>query len=231
MLSRTGMVNQILTERLWLLQLDVAQARNLLEGRADSERPWMRGYPIDGSLVAAEAFLRTVDAGIDPGPYGMYQLVRRADSVVVGDIGFHAPPDPGQLAAAAREAVAAGAAALHVHQRAADGSQTLAAEPCARVLRAIRSACPGVPGGRTTGAWIEPDPDRRLDLVARWEVAPDYASVNLSEDGAVPLLRLLLDRGIGVEAGVWTVADAEKLLASGLADGCLRVLLEAMEAD
>ncbi len=139
------------------------------------------------------------------------------------------PLDPDQLAAAAREAVAAGAAALHVHQRAADGSQTLAAEPCARVLRAIRSACPGVPVGLTTGAWIEPDPDRRLDLVARWEVAPDYASVNLSEDGAVPLLRLLLDRGIGVEAGVWTVADVETLLVSGLQDRCTRLLLEAME--
>ena len=139
------------------------------------------------------------------------------------------PLDPDQLAAAAREAMAAGAAALHVHQRDADGSQTLAAEPCARALRAIRSACPGVPVGLTTGAWIEPDPDRRLDLVAGWEVAPDYASVNLSEDGAVQLLRLLLDRGIGVEAGVWTVADVETLLASGLQDRCTRLLLEAME--
>ena len=53
------------------LQLDAIQARNLLEGRADSGRPWMVGYPIEGTLVAAEAFLRTVDAGIDPGPYGI----------------------------------------------------------------------------------------------------------------------------------------------------------------
>ncbi len=89
------MVNQILTERLRLLQLDVVQARNLLAGRANSERPWIRGYPIDGTMVAAEAFLRAADAGIDFGPYGMYQLVRRADSMVVGDIGFHAPPDSG----------------------------------------------------------------------------------------------------------------------------------------
>lgn len=125
------------------------------------------------------------------------------------------PLDPDQLAAAAREAVAAGAAAIHVHQRDADGSQTLAAEPCARVLRAIRSACPGVPVGLTTGAWIEPDPDRRLDLVARWEVAPDYASVNLSEDGAVPLLRLLLLLLEAMErepAALANVAAMERLL-------------------
>jgi RimJ/RimL family protein N-acetyltransferase len=86
-------VNQILTERLRLLQLDAVQARNLLEGRAEVERPWLAGYPIEGTLVAAEAFLRTVDAGIDPGPYGMYQLIRQCDSLVLGDIGFHAPPD------------------------------------------------------------------------------------------------------------------------------------------
>jgi uncharacterized protein (DUF849 family) len=141
------------------------------------------------------------------------------------------PLDPDELAAAAGEAVAAGAAALHVHQRGADGAQTLAAAPCGRTLRAIRAACPGVPVGLTTGAWIEPDPDRRLELVSAWEVMPDYASVNVSEEGSVALIQLLLDRGIGVEAGLWTVADAENLLASGLADRCLRFLLEAMEAE
>ena len=88
------MVNQILTERLRLRQLDVGEARGLLEGRAHAERPWIGGYPIEGTLIAAEAFLRAVAAGVDPGPYGMYQLVRHADSLVVGDIGFHAPPDP-----------------------------------------------------------------------------------------------------------------------------------------
>jgi uncharacterized protein (DUF849 family) len=141
------------------------------------------------------------------------------------------PLGPDQLAEAAAEAVAAGATALHVHQRDADGLQTLAAEPCARTLEAIRAACPGVPVGLTTGAWIEPDPERRLELVAGWRAAPDYASVNLSEDGSLPLVRLLLQRGIGVEAGLWTAADAEALLASGLADDCLRLLLEAMEPE
>jgi RimJ/RimL family protein N-acetyltransferase len=89
------MVNQIKTERLWLRQLDTGETRDLIDGVQRPDHPWMRGYPIEGTLVAAEAFLRTVSAGIDPGPYGMYQLVRQEDSVVVGDIGFHAPPDSG----------------------------------------------------------------------------------------------------------------------------------------
>jgi RimJ/RimL family protein N-acetyltransferase len=87
------MVNQIKTERLWLRQLDTDETRDLLDGRPTADLPWMSGYPIEGTLVAAEAFLRTLTAGIDPGPYGMYQLVRQEDSLVVGDIGFHAPPD------------------------------------------------------------------------------------------------------------------------------------------
>src|SRR5215475_16135525 len=91
--SRTSMVNQINTERLWLRQLDTGETRDLIDGVQRPDHPWMRGYPIEGTLVAAQAFLRTVSAGIDPGPYGMYQLVRQTDSLVVGDIGFHAPPD------------------------------------------------------------------------------------------------------------------------------------------
>jgi RimJ/RimL family protein N-acetyltransferase len=87
------MVNHIVTERLKLRQLDVGEARALLDGRAHPERPWISGYPIEGTLIAVEAFLRQVSAVGRLGPYGVYQLIRLADSLVVGDIGFHAPPD------------------------------------------------------------------------------------------------------------------------------------------
>jgi RimJ/RimL family protein N-acetyltransferase len=87
------MVNQIVTERLRLRQLDVGEARALLDGYAQPERPWIGGYPIEGTLIAVEAFLRQVSAGDEPGAYGVYQLIRRTDSFVLGDIGFHAPPD------------------------------------------------------------------------------------------------------------------------------------------
>jgi uncharacterized protein (DUF849 family) len=141
------------------------------------------------------------------------------------------PATPEQVAASARESVAAGAAALHVHPRDGDGLQTLDPAACARTLLAIREACPGVPVGLTTGAWIEPDPERRLELVSRWQVAPDFASVNLSEEGSVELARRLLRQGIDVEPGLWTVADAEVLIASGLAARSLRLLVEPMEED
>ena len=44
------------------------------------------------------------------------------------------PLAPEQLAEAAREAVTAGAAALHVHARGMDGRQTLDPAPCARAV-------------------------------------------------------------------------------------------------
>ena len=87
------MVNHIVTERLRLRQLEVGEARALLDGRAHPARPWISGYPIEGTLIAVEAFLRQVSAAGGPGPYGVYQLIRQSDYLVVGDIGFHAPPD------------------------------------------------------------------------------------------------------------------------------------------
>jgi RimJ/RimL family protein N-acetyltransferase len=89
------MGNRIESERLCLRQLDPGEARALLRGRADPERPWMAGYPMQGTLIAVEAFVRAVDNGADPGAYGVYQVVRSSDGVVVGDIGFHGRPNQG----------------------------------------------------------------------------------------------------------------------------------------
>jgi RimJ/RimL family protein N-acetyltransferase len=85
--------NLIETERLCLHQLEVEEARGLLQGRADPEWPWVADYPIQGTMIAVEAFVRAIDAGAKPGRYGVYQLVRCMDRRVIGDIGFHGPPD------------------------------------------------------------------------------------------------------------------------------------------
>jgi uncharacterized protein (DUF849 family) len=64
--------------------------------------------------------------------------------------------------------------------------------------------------------------------VAGWR-EPDFASVNLSEDGAVDVMRALAGAGIGIEAGVWSPRDAEFLVASGLAGMVTRVLVEIVD--
>jgi uncharacterized protein (DUF849 family) len=141
------------------------------------------------------------------------------------------PVSPEDVGADARRAVAAGAGALHMHPRAADGSETLEATACRATIDAVRATCPGVPLGLTTGAWIEPDTELRLAAIEGWEVVPDFASVNVSEEGARPLCDLLRRRGVAVEAGVWSVADARSLLDEGIADRCQRVLVEPQQLD
>jgi uncharacterized protein (DUF849 family) len=141
------------------------------------------------------------------------------------------PVAPQQLAGDAAACAGAGAGAVHLHVRGADGRESLAADDVARTLAAVRERAPGLPVGVSTGAWIVTDPGERLRLVGAWETLPDYASVNVREAGAVALMELLLARGIGVEAGVWTAEDAELLAGSGLAERCLRVMLEPMEAE
>ena len=132
-----------------------------------------------------------------------------------------------ELARDGAACVAAGAQAIHLHPRDAAGAERLDAPVVDATVTAVRDAC-GVPVGVSTGAWIEPDLGRRLELVAGWS-APDYASVNLSEDGAAQTMRTLLDAGVGIEAGVWSVEDAERLAAGGLGDRVTRVLVEPVD--
>ena len=63
-----------------------------------------------------------------------------------------------------------------------------------------------------------------------WTVLPDYVSVNLHEADADAVVALMQARGIGVEAGIWTRADAMRFVASRLPRYSLRVLVEMGDA-
>jgi uncharacterized protein (DUF849 family) len=138
-----------------------------------------------------------------------------------------APVSVEELARDAAACVVAGARAIHLHPRDSEGRERLDAEVVDEVVVEVRNAC-GVPVGVSTGAWIEPDLERRLELVQAWR-APDYASVNLSEPGATEVMKALVQAGVGIEAGVWTVEDAERLAASGLGAQVTRILVEPVE--
>src|SRR4051794_9893300 len=141
------------------------------------------------------------------------------------------PLTPEALAAAAVDSVAAGADAIHAHARGPDGRESLAPDDIGRLMLAMRLALPGTPVGVSTGAWIAASGAARQDLVADWNELPVFASVNFDEAGAASLARLLLRRGIGVEAGLSDERAARRLADSGLADQCLRVLLEPQSQD
>lgn len=140
------------------------------------------------------------------------------------------PAVPVSLAELAEDAVAcvrAGARSFHVHPRDAAGKERLDAGTVDMVVAEIQARC-GQPVGVTTGAWIEPDIARRVELVSEW-TRPDFSTVNLSEDGSLEVMQTLLRGRVGVEAGVWTVADAELLVRSGFADRMHRICIEPVD--
>ncbi len=146
---------------------------------------------------------------------------------------FHAftPLSPAELASDAAAAVAAGASELHVHPCNGDGAESLAADDVAAALEAIRARLPGVPVGISTHAGIAVGPAGRLAAVKGWKVLPDYVSVNLIEPDAPEMIELALSRGIGIEAGLWSAADAERFIALPQARKVLRILIEINEQD
>ncbi|KES06020.1 hypothetical protein BU52_16505 [Streptomyces toyocaensis] len=142
------------------------------------------------------------------------------------------PVTPEELAATAREAVAAGAQDIHLHPKNGDGEDTLDPAAVAAALTAVRSAVPGIPVGVTTGAWATPHPETRASQVRSWTVLPDHASVNWHEDGAAEVAAALLERGVGIEAGIYSgTPAARRFLDWPESHRVLRVLAEITDAD
>jgi RimJ/RimL family protein N-acetyltransferase len=86
---------ELTTPRLRLRPLAPAEMRELLEGRPLPGQRWAEGYPLDGTLVAVAMQEELVDHHVDRGGFCHYQVLLPEDGVdvVIGDIGFHAPPD------------------------------------------------------------------------------------------------------------------------------------------
>lgn len=83
----------LVTERLVLHLLDVAEAQRVAARRPDPGDRWEPGYPEAGDVSGAVRFLAAhADTG-DPGRFGVYEIRRRADGRTIGGIGFHGVPD------------------------------------------------------------------------------------------------------------------------------------------
>ncbi|MCT7657480.1 3-keto-5-aminohexanoate cleavage protein [Mycobacterium deserti] len=136
------------------------------------------------------------------------------------------PVSPDQLAAEALAVHRAGAKAVHLHPKDADGADSLQPEVVAAAVTAVRHTVPGLPLGVTTGYWALRNERERLRTVEAWTVLPDFASVNWHEPGSEDLARLLLGKGVGVEAGIFDADAAASWAASDIAEHCLRVMIE-----
>lgn len=81
------------TARLDLVLLDPVAARSLAAGVSPAGRPWAAGYPLGSTLLRAELTAAAHARASPHGAFGTYQVFRRADGVVIGDVGFEGPPD------------------------------------------------------------------------------------------------------------------------------------------
>jgi uncharacterized protein (DUF849 family) len=109
--------------------------------------------------------------------------------------------------------------------------ESLRPECVAEQIAAIKQALPRIPVGVSTGQWIEPGPECRAMLISQWYVSPDFVSLNFSEPGLDVIARILVQKNIGIEAGVASLDDAKRLLDLGLAKNCFRLLIEPDEQD
>jgi hypothetical protein len=104
--------------------------------------------------------------------------------------------------------------------------------------RAVRRGAPSGPlggarragvaqhlGGYRAGPATTARAGGRLDGAARAREA------NQGEGGIAELCEHLVGRGVGIEAGLLSVADAESFVRSGLAERCVRALVEPLDAD
>lgn len=136
------------------------------------------------------------------------------------------PKTVGDIAKDVKAAVAAGAHSVHVHAFDEEGNETLEGSACADMLVTIRHVCPGVPVSLTTSAAIVPDPAKRLAMIKSWTGFPELVTANQGEEGIIELCQWLMSHGVEIEAGLLTVADAKKFIASPIRNQCRRVLIE-----
>lgn len=87
----------VVAGRVALRPISAELARVLTDPDADDpgSRSWAPGFPLPGTRMAAQSLLRRAEGAGDGGivRWGMFQIILRETGEVIGDIGFHGPPD------------------------------------------------------------------------------------------------------------------------------------------
>ncbi|GAA4229743.1 3-keto-5-aminohexanoate cleavage protein [Actinomadura meridiana] len=142
------------------------------------------------------------------------------------------PVSPEEIAAEVRAAVDVGAQDAHLHPRDVEGADTVDPLHVAAVVDAVRASTPSIQIGVTTGEWTVPEPLERAARIRAWTTLPDHASVNFHEDGAELVAEALFERGVAIEAGIFSGTDgAARYLRWPHAHHVLRILAEVTDPD
>lgn len=122
-----------------------------------------------------------------------------------------------------------GAKSIHFHPRDNQGNETLQGEYVDRQIRELRANLKNIPIGISTGEWIEPNLDSRLEQISLWKILPDFVSINYDETGFEKVTELISSKGIKIEVGLSSVESAKNFTESNLSGEFLRFLIEPQE--
>jgi len=118
---------------------------------------------------------------------------------------------------------------FHIHVYDSYGKESLKNEDLSSMLKNVRKLSPKIKIGISTGDWIVPDFNERLQLIKEWNVIPDFASVNIVEENSLIIAEELIRKGVSIEAGIIDPETAEKFVNNKIKDKCLRILIEPQE--
>jgi uncharacterized protein (DUF849 family) len=125
----------------------------------------------------------------------------------------------------------AGADAIHFHVRNKEGGESLFTKDLNRIFTLLRKELPQAKLGISSGEWILPDSQKRIEAIKGWEMLPDFVSVNIDEEAAEDVAEILISKKVGVEVGISFPEEAEKFVKSNFVRDCLRILIEPIEQD
>jgi uncharacterized protein (DUF849 family) len=120
---------------------------------------------------------------------------------------------------------------FHIHCYDKHGNESIEPEDVSALVSSIKRISPQIQIGISTGDWIEPDLDKRIRCIEGWNVAPDFVSVNMIEHDALTISKILMKKGVLIEAGLSEEKAAEIFVKSELDKGCIRILVEPEEED
>ena len=137
------------------------------------------------------------------------------------------PVTPEQLAAEAVAAHGAGAKAVHMHPKTADGVDSLLPEVVDAAVSAVRARGTG-PAARGDDGVLGAAGRRRSGCAPSraGRVLPDFASVNWHEPGSPDLAELLLSRGSASRSASSTPRRPSRGRPPTIAPHCMRVMIE-----
>ena len=115
---------------------------------------------------------------------------------------------------------------FHIHCYDENGSESLKPNDVNKLVSLVKNISPEIQIGISSGDWIEPDLEKRKSYVKSWENIPDFISVNMIEDDAVKISKLLISKGVKIEAGLNEKKAAEIFVESDLVKDCFRILIE-----